>query len=75
MVRDSFLEPVQRNVTPEIMQAIDERQIILLEGPRRVGKTSIIFHVIQALIDKGINPTHIIYISLDDPLIKKERFC
>ncbi|OGW57118.1 MAG: hypothetical protein A3D21_02750 [Nitrospirae bacterium RIFCSPHIGHO2_02_FULL_42_12] len=73
-VRDTFLEPVPRKITPEILQAMDERQIILLEGPRRVGKTSIIFHLIQGLIEKGINPRHIIYISLDDPLIRKEKF-
>ncbi|MEW6327039.1 MAG: ATP-binding protein [Thermodesulfobacteriota bacterium] len=73
-VNDSFLEPVPRKVTPEIQQVIDERQIILLEGPRRVGKTSIIFHIIQNLMDKGIAPRRIIYISLDDPLIIKEKF-
>lgn len=73
-VKASFLEPVPRKIMPEIMEAMDERQIILLEGPRRVGKTSIIFHVIHNLINKGIDPKRVIYISLDDPLISKERF-
>lgn len=43
-VKDSFIEPVKRYITPEIISATDDRQIVLLEGPRRVGKTSIIFN-------------------------------
>jgi predicted AAA+ superfamily ATPase len=73
-VSDTFLEPVPRKITPEIIETLDERQIILLEGPRRVGKTSIMFHIIQAIIERGVDPGRIIYISLDDPLINKERF-
>lgn len=73
-VRYSFLEPVLRKIMPEIQQAMDERQVILLEGPRRVGKTSIMFHLIQYLLHEGIAPKRIFYVSLDDPLIEKERF-
>jgi len=73
-VDESFLEPVPRRIMPEIMAAIDERQIVLLEGPRRVGKTSLIFHIIKNLIHKGVDPKRIIYISLDDPLVGKDRF-
>lgn len=73
-VQDSFLEPVTRKITADILSAMKERQTILLEGPRRVGKTSIIFHIIQNLLGQGIDPRQIIYVSLDDPLIQKERF-
>lgn len=73
-VNESFLEPVERNITSEILQVMDERQIILLEGPRRVGKTSIMFHIIQRLLEKKNPPRHILYVSLDDPLISKENF-
>lgn len=73
-VRKDFLEPVPRTIIPKILQAMDNRQIILLEGARRVGKTSIIFHLIDELIRQGISSKHLIYISLDDPLIEKEGF-
>lgn len=73
-VRAAFIEPVERQVTARIMETMDERQILLLEGPRRVGKTSIMFHLIKRLIDRGIEPKRIIYLSLDDPLIGKENF-
>ncbi len=73
-VKDSFLEPVARKAMPEILKVMDERQIILLEGPRRVGKTSIMFQMIQNLIENDIAPSRIVYVSLDDPLIDKEKF-
>ena len=73
-VRGSSLEPVPRKITPEIEQVMEESQIILLEGPRRVGKTSILFHLIQGLLDRGVPSKSIIYASLDDPLISKGNF-
>ena len=41
---------------------------VLLMGPRRVGKTVLIFHLIQRLIDAGANPKKIVYLSLDTPV-------
>ena len=73
-VQNSFIEPVPRKIMTDILHTMEERQIILLEGARRVGKTSIIFHIIQNLIGQGIDPQQIIYVSLDDPLIQKEKF-
>ena len=46
------------------------RRAILLSGPRRVGKTTILTQIASVLIDKGISPKAIFYISLDHPLIK-----
>ena len=37
-------------------------------GPRRVGKTWLIYHAIQSLIDHGRNPRHICYINIQTPL-------
>ena len=37
-------------------------------GPRRVGKTVMIYHSINKLISSGINPKKIIYISVDTPI-------
>jgi len=46
------------------------RRAILLSGPRRVGKTTILTQIANSLIVKGIEPKSIFYISLDHPLIK-----
>ena len=44
------------------------RRSIILMGPRRVGKTVMLFHTIEKLIADGINPQKIIYLSIDTPI-------
>ena len=44
-----------------------KRAIILL-GPRRVGKTVLVYQTIQHLIDSGIDRKKILYISLETPI-------
>jgi len=41
---------------------------IILMGPRRVGKTVMVFHGVQALLDSGVSGQSILYISLETPL-------
>ncbi len=44
------------------------RRALILMGPRRVGKTVMMFHTIQRLIDSGVSPQNIIYISVETPI-------
>ena len=44
------------------------RRATVLMGPRRVGKTVLIHHTIQKLIDAGISPKKIAYFSVDHPI-------
>lgn len=44
------------------------RRATILMGPRRVGKTVMIFHTIDKLIKSGIDPKKIIYVSIDTPI-------
>ena len=46
----------------------DLRRAIILMGPRRVGKTVMIFHTIQRLLANGVPPQNIIYISVETPI-------
>lgn len=46
----------------------DIRRAVILMGPRRVGKTVMIFHTIDRLIAEGIDPRKIIYVSIDTPI-------
>lgn len=50
---------------------IDEKSIkraVVLMGPRRVGKTVILYHSIDKLIKSGVDPTQICYCSIETPL-------
>jgi predicted AAA+ superfamily ATPase len=44
------------------------RRAIVLMGPRRVGKTVMIYHAIQALLSEGVLPQSICYFSVDHPI-------
>jgi hypothetical protein len=44
------------------------RRAVVLMGPRRVGKTVMIHHAIQKLLDNGIPPEKICYVSVDNPI-------
>lgn len=44
------------------------RRAIILMGPRRVGKTVMLFHTIERLIMDGTDPQKIIYLSIDTPI-------
>lgn len=46
------------------------RRAVLLSGPRRVGKTTVLQQMAQALVQKGSDPKSILYLSLDHPLLK-----
>jgi predicted AAA+ superfamily ATPase len=44
------------------------RRALVLMGPRRVGKTVMLFHSIQQLIDEEINPQKIFFVGIDNPI-------
>ena len=41
---------------------------VVLMGPRRVGKTVMVYHTIQHLLDSGVSGNKILYLSLETPL-------
>lgn len=46
----------------------DVRRAVVLLGPRRVGKTVLLHHAIQKLIEADVDPKTIAYFSVDHPL-------
>ncbi|HHY46451.1 MAG TPA: ATP-binding protein [Firmicutes bacterium] len=49
-----------------------QREVLLLEGPRRVGKTTLIYQAIAHLLASATPPGHILYVSVDDPYLNRE---
>ncbi|MGY6217547.1 ATP-binding protein [Methylolobus aquaticus] len=60
--RRAYLPPLARLVR----QTAPQRAVLLL-GPRRVGKTIMVFHTIDALLRDGVAGRDILYISLETP--------
>jgi len=46
---------------------MDDRSIIALIGPRQVGKTTLIYQLIEELIAKGIDPKRTLFMAVDNP--------
>lgn len=49
----------------------DTRRAVILMGPRRVGKTVMLFHTIARLLSDGVPQQNIIYISVETPIYNK----
>ncbi len=52
------------------LERADLRRAILLSGPRRVGKTTVLQQLAKHAIESGRDPRSVLYVSLDHPLIK-----
>ena len=48
----------------------DIRRFVVLSGARRVGKTTILYQLIDELLNHGVNEKNIVYMSLDNPILK-----
>ncbi len=46
------------------------RRFVVLSGVRRVGKTTILYQMIENLIGEGVNPKNILYATFDNPILK-----
>ncbi len=51
----------------------DSPQIKVLLGARRVGKTSIMESIINTLLDTGVDPVTILYVTADNPFISSHK--
>lgn len=59
------------NIFYPLVKNTDLRRAMILMGPRRVGKTVMMYHAIQRLINDGVSPQRIIYISVETPIYNK----
>ena len=59
------------NIFMPLVQSVGLQRALIRMGPRRVGKTVMMFHAIQQLIDNGTPAQNIIYISVETPIYNK----
>jgi predicted AAA+ superfamily ATPase len=62
----SNLELVRRKAVSEIAKYLDAKGIILLVGARQVGKTSLLYLLMDELRNQGISENFIHYLDLED---------
>lgn len=69
---DADYNELPRRVYFELLKPLvfeqDIRRALVLMGPRRVGKTVLLLHMVQELIDQGRDPKKIIFITIENPI-------
>ena len=65
--RDAFtIEFKEREIYQKIQKYIPLPQIIAFTGIRRIGKTTLLFKIVEDAIKNGFNPQNIVYFSFDE---------
>ena len=58
---------VPRDVLGSVYPWLERREILSLVGVRRSGKSTILYQMIQMLLDDGVPPANILMANLEDP--------
>ncbi len=66
----SFHRPIFNNLFDELKTV---PQILSITGPRRIGKSTLLYQLLHKLITDGVPPQHLIYYSFDDPVLSARR--
>ena len=64
-IRKELALPFHRHAFPQIMESLKERQILLITGPRRVGKTTLLYQTIEKLLET-VSPNRVLYFSFEE---------
>lgn len=72
-IPQSMVKSIKRIAYYKAMQTFQEKTLkryIVLSGARRVGKTTILYQMIEELLKNGVSEKNILYLSLDNPILK-----
>jgi hypothetical protein len=60
---------LKRDVMDGILPELDSNRMIQILGPRRAGKTTTMYMIMDHLLRKNVNASNILYVSIDDPMV------
>ena len=66
-------KPIKRMAYYKVINLLNHptiRRYLILSGARRVGKTTILYQLIELLLKDKVHPKKILYLSFDHPLFK-----
>lgn len=59
---------VPRDAEPEIEKWLDDKEIMLIRGPRQSGKTTLLRRIRETLLKRGVDEKDIVLITFEDDL-------
>lgn len=74
-VPGSLARPIERPLAQLLWKRLlndEPRRFQLVLGPRRVGKTTVLYQSVRRLIEAGIDPARVWWLRMDHPLLLQE---
>ncbi|AJF06611.1 ATP-binding protein [Geoalkalibacter subterraneus] len=63
---------IRRDLLPQCLSQVDTKEIVVLKGVRRCGKSTLLAQVMDALLQGGIRPQQLLRVNLEEPLFTAE---
>jgi len=63
---------IRRDLLPQCLSQADTKEIVVLKGVRRCGKSTLLAQVMDALIERGVRPKQLLRVNLEEPLFCAE---
>lgn len=72
-VRKELKKERKRDLFYNILDYLEDKQIIAIYGLRRTGKTTLMYQIIDHLLENDVEPKNIIYFSFDEVVAKQPK--
>lgn len=63
---------IGRDLLARCLSQVDTREIVVLKGVRRCGKSTLLAQVMEALLGRGTKPQQLLRVNLEEPLFAAE---
>jgi len=63
---------IKRDLLPNCLAQLDSKEVVVLKGVRRSGKSTLMAQVIRELLERSVHPTSILRVNLEEPLFSSE---
>lgn len=63
---------IKRDLLPACLGQLDSKEVVVLKGVRRCGKSTLMAQIIRELLDRKIQPTSMMRVNLEEPLFSSE---
>ncbi|VVB90918.1 AAA domain protein [uncultured archaeon] len=65
-----MLKEFKRDILYKLEKYLKLNRILVLKGPRRVGKTTVLYQMLNSLLEEKTKPENVLYLSFDDPKLR-----
>jgi len=65
------LEGTPRPFYKHLLDSVEVKEITVITGVRRSGKSTLMYQIISSLLKKGVNPRQILFVNLEDKKLVK----